>query len=349
MLLLLAAAVVGASPASAGPKLGAKVPKDAGAVEPGVTPTTPPPAPGSKGPRPGVKAPKDAGASNPGATPTSPGPAGQGVKPGADIPKDGGMLEHLVTPITPPAASAGPGIKPGVNIPKDGGVMHPGVRPTTPSPTPEVKGWPHSILSGSSTNCARNPLPHEVLVYRDKNFAGSCAVLVPGFYPYAGNFLVGNDAISSVKVGSEVRARVFKDPVFAGDWNAYAPGTAAAELGGFNDRISSIRVEPAKRSQLCDDLREGEIALFENPRGQGDCVVLPSDESYANAESMGIENDSISSMRNNSARRLTAYWHPSFSQGGIELPPHTLVDSLPGDGFLTEGLNDNISSIKMAN
>ncbi|MCY1058987.1 hypothetical protein [Nannocystis sp. SCPEA4] len=343
MLLLLAAALVGASPASAGPKPGVKVPKDAGAVEPAATPTTPPPAPASKGPRPAARVPKDAGALPPGVTPIT--PASPGIKPAVDIPQNGGALQPGMTP----TASAGPGIKPEVNIPKDGGVLHPGVTPTTPAPPPEVKGWPHSILSGNSTNCARNPLPHEVLVYRDKNFAGSCAVLVPGFYPYAANFLVGNDAISAVKVGSDVRARVFKDPVFAGDWNAYAPGTAAAELGGFNDKISSIRVEPAKRSQLCDDLREGEIALFENPRGQGDCVVLPSDESYANAESMGIENDSISSMRNNSARRLTAYWHPSFSLGGIELPPHTQVDALGGDGFLTEGLNDNISSIKMAN
>lgn len=321
VLLLFAAALVGASPASAGKgfKPGAKVPKDGGALDPGVTPTTP-----------------------------APPPAGKPVEPGPVAPKAGGALDPAVTPTTPAPAPAGKVIKPGVHIPKDGGVLDPGVTPTTPSPPPEVKGWPHSILTGSSTTCARNPLPHEVLVYRDRNFAGSCAVLVPGFYPYAANFLVGNDAVSAIKVGSDVRARVFKDPVFAGDWNAYAPGTMAAELGGYNDKISSIRVEPAKRSQLCDDLREGEIALFENSHARGDCVVLPGDDSYANAESMGIENDSISSMRNNSARRLIAFWHPSFSQGGIELPPHSKVDTLSTGGFLTEGINDNISSIQTA-
>ncbi|WP_096331497.1 hypothetical protein [Nannocystis exedens] len=324
MLLLLAAALVGASPASAGKgkKPGADIPKDGGALEPGVTPTTPTP------------------------TPPPPTPAGKGKRPGVHPPKDGGAPGPGVTPTTP---TPGPGtFQPPVDIPKDGGVLDPGPKPPTPTPPSEPKGWPHSILTGTATNCARNPLPHEVLVYRDSNFAGSCAALTPGFYPYAANFLVGNDAISAIKVGSAVRARIFKDPVFAGDWNAYAPGTMAAGLGGFNDRISSIRVEPASRSQLCDDLREGEIALFENSYLRGDCVVLPGDESYANAESMGIENDSISSMRNNSARRLVAFWHPSFSQGGIELPPHSELDSLPKGGFLSEGLDDDISSIQMA-
>lgn len=331
VLLLLAAVLVGASPASAGKpiKPGVHTPKEGGALEPSVTPTTPSPAPS--------------------ATPTTPAPAPAGKvhKPGVHAPKQGGALEPGVTttsPTTSPTMTpAGHVIKPPVNIPT-GGVF----QPTPPPPPPEVKGWPHSILTAAATNCARNPLPHEVIVYRDPNFTGQCAVLVAGFYPYAANLVVGNDAISAIKVGSAVRARIFKDPVFAGDWNAYAPGTMAGGIGGFNDKITSIRVEPANRSQLCDDLREGEIALFENPRGTGDCVVLPGDESYANAESMGIENDSISSMRNNSARRLLTFWHPSFSQGSLQLPPHSKVDSLPTDGFMTTGINDNISSIQMA-
>lgn len=191
-------------------------------------------------------------------------------------------------------------------------------------------------------------MPHEVIVYSDPNFGGNCAALASGFYPHAANFLVGNDAISAIKVGSAVRIRIYKDPVFAGDWNVYAPGTITAGLGGFDNKVSSIRVEPASRSQLCDDLREGEIALFEHPHRRGDCVVLPGDESYANAESMGIENDCISAMVNNSARRLTAFWHPSFDFGGIELPPHSKVDALPTDSFTRTGLNDNISSVQMA-
>ena len=320
VLLLLATALVGSSPASAGKPFN----------KPGVKP----------GGKPEANVPKDGGTLEP-ASPATPAPPP--ASPGVETPKDG------VAPSAPPTtASPAPGgklVRPDVHIPKDGGVLDPGPKPPAP---PEPKGWPHSILTGSTTNCARNPLPYEVIVYRDSTFTGQCAVLVPGFYPYAANFLVGNDAISAIKVGSDVRARMFKDPVFAGDWNTYAPGTVTGGLGGFNDKVSSIRVEPAKRSMLCDDLREGEIALFENQYLRGDCVVLPGDESFANAENMGIENDSISSMRNNSSRRLIGYWHPSFSQGGFEVPPHAKVDKLPTDGFLTEGINDNISSIQTA-
>jgi hypothetical protein len=217
----------------------------------------------------------------------------------------------------------------------------------SPSTTPPPKGWPHTILSATSTNCARNPYPNEVIVYRDPNFRGSCAALTPGFYPHAANLLVGNDAISSIKVGSAVRARAFKNPVYGGAWNAYAPGTLSGGLGSFNDTISSMRIEPANRRQTCDDLQEGEIALFENEAGQGDCVVLSGDDSYPIAESMGIENDSISSIRNNSSRKLVAFWHPGFSLAGFHVLPHSKVDKLPKGGWFTNGINDDISSIQM--
>ncbi|MFY0533302.1 hypothetical protein [Nannocystis pusilla] len=259
MLLLLAAVLVGASPASAGKSIkpGVNTPKEGGALDPSVTPTTPSPAPT--------------------VTPTTPAPAPAGKvhKPGVHAPKQGGALEPGVTPTAPTTAPttapAGQVIKPPVNIPT-GGVF----QPATPPPPPEVKGWPHSILTGATTNCARNPLPHEVLVYRDPNFTGQCAVLVAGFYPYAANLLVGNDAISAIKVGSAVRARIFKDPVFAGDWNAYAPGTMAAGLGGFNDKITSIRVEPANRSQLCDDLREGRSRCSRTPTAAATAWCCPA-------------------------------------------------------------------------
>lgn len=258
----------------------------------------------------------------------------------------------VITAVSAVSAAGGPGAGAGARadgrpgaLDRNGGKDRPPV--TTPPPTPAPKGWPHSILTGSAAGCARNPLPYEVIVFRDGNFGGSCAVLVAGFYPYPANFLVGNDAISSIKVGSGVRARAFANPVYGGGWTLYAGGTASAGLGTFDDKISSIRVEPASRKQTCDDLQEGEIALYENVRGQGDCVVLPGDSSYANADAMGIENDSISSITNNSSQKLRAFWHPSFSLQAIEVPAHSKLDTLPGNSFASEGINDNISSIQM--
>jgi hypothetical protein len=255
------------------------------------------------------------------------------------------VLVSLAMVATP--ASAGKVMKPGVEIPKDlpNAVE---VEPAQPAPPPpEPKGWPSKILTASDNNCAREPGPDEVIVFRDGNFTGRCAVLKPGFYPFADNFLVGNDAITGIKVGTQVRARVFKDPVFNGSWTTFAPETRSAGVGGFNDKISSIRVEPANRSVNCDDLREGEIALFEHARMQGDCVVLPGVGSYPNAENMGIRNDGISSIHNNSGLKLQVFWHPDMSLMAFEVAPHSKTETMSNGGWLTKGINDNISSVRM--
>lgn len=324
LLLLFAVTLVGASPATAKKPAKPHKPTQSEALDPGSKPAA-----------------------------ENPAPATGNAAPAAEIVTPTVLPE--ITRLTPPK----PPSKPGPASASTAKLLRPGAAPAavnqelmnelgppTPPP-PEPKGWPHSILTGKSTSCNREPGPQEVLVYRNGNFGGSCASLSPGFYPYAANFLVGNDAISSIKVGSQVRARVFKNSVYGGDWNAYAPDTRAGALGSFNDKISSIRVELASRSQLCDDLRDGEIALFENSHERGDCVVLPADESYANAESMGIENDSISSMRNFSGRRLIAFWHPSFDMGAVELPAYSKVDKLSAGGWFTNGIDDDISSIQM--
>jgi hypothetical protein len=99
-------------------------------------------------------------------------------------------------------------------------------REPNPAAPPQLgTGWPHQVLTAASTSCGRDPGPNEVIVYKDSDFRGSCAALVPGFYPHAENLLVGNDAISSIKVGSGVRARVFKDQVYGGDYNLYSSGS----------------------------------------------------------------------------------------------------------------------------
>ena len=117
--------------------------------------------------------------------------------------------------------------------------------------------------------------------------------------------------------------------------------------GTFNDKISSMRIEPANRSQTCDDTREGEIALFQHQYLAGDCVVLPGNQSYANPETMGIHNDSISSILNNSPRRLISYWDADFGKSSRYVEAHTLVNKLSVGGFMTDGDDDDVSSVQM--
>ncbi len=230
-------------------------------------------------------------------------------------------------------------------------VFEPAPTPTLPDPPAPLPipalGWPHAILTATSADCGREPAANEVLVARGTNFTGTCAVLTPGFYPFAVSLVVGDNAISSIKVGANVRARAFKDQIYSGGWSVYPPGTRSGGLGGYNDKISSMRIEPAARSQICDDVREGEIALFEQPDYAGDCVVLPGDQSYANADAMGIRNDSISSIRNNTPRRMIAYWNRDFSKSARFVEPHHQVHALSGETWTTDGDDDDISSLQM--
>lgn len=220
----------------------------------------------------------------------------------------------------------------------------------SPPPPAQGTGWPHAVQTATNTSCGRDPGPNEVIVYRDSSFAGACAALVPGFYPYAANLLVGNDAISSIKVGSGVRARVFQNQVYGGLYNIYAPGSRNGGLGSWNDATSSMRVEPASRNELCSDVMEGELAVYRDNTMRGDCVVLPGEGQYENPEAMGIANDSISSVANHSARTFFGYPNGNF-QGSfvVVVKPHTNMATLPtihgGTGDFDQ--NDAITSIMM--
>lgn len=221
----------------------------------------------------------------------------------------------------------------------------------TPPQAARAIGWAHNMMSGTSTDCGRSPGPNEVIVTSGEGFGGKCAALQPGFYPYSSNFLVGDDAIRSVKVGSNARLRAFMDRGYGGAWNIYAPNTQLSGLGPFNAQISSLRVEPGNRHSTCDDVAEGEIALYEGWDETGDCVVLPGDGAYATADAMGIANDTISSVVNKSGKTVRGFMNAQFNQWILEVKPHTKQDRL-GQGSTgvtgsTQGADNSLSSLQM--
>lgn len=265
------------------------------------------------------------------------------------IDRRAGVCLFLLAVASAPAAAKQPK-QPAPRIPRE--ILQPAPAPPgppPPAPPPaESDGWPHTIESGYTVNCASEPGPGEVIVYRDRGFKGRCALLRPGFYPRHDNFLVGQDAISSLKVGSAVRLRAFEDTAYGGTFEIFAPGTRSAGIGELHDEISSLRVEPADRSANCDDLREGEVGLYHHPDFRGDCVVLPGKGSFVNADALGIRNDSVSSIRNNSRRTLYGYDHTEFDFLMLQLPPHSSDRKLVGDsGWLTVGFDDQMSSLQM--
>lgn len=243
--------------------------------------------------------------------------------------------------------AAGGLVKPKLPVPKIPDAAKEALPSPTSQPAPLMIGWPHTISTGVLGNCAREPAPHEVIVYDGLNFTGTCAVLTAGFYPSGPNLAIGDNKLSSIKVGSAVRARVYLHPNYTGRWNMYKENTRGGGLADFNDTVTSMRVEPGDRSPSCDDLRDGEFALFEHPHGLGDCVVLPASEVYPTPDTLGIGDDTVSSIYNNSARHITGFADPNFSSTlGIEVPPRSRNDALPTGGSFYNGIDDDISSVR---
>jgi len=167
-------------------------------------------------------------------------------------------------------------------------------------------GPPASDVIGAfhACNAARSPSATEVYIFDAVNAGGNCRALVVGFYPNPeplspGSFGLANDAIRSIRTGSDVRARLFKDIVYGGDFTIIPPNVNFLTMpSGFSAETSSIRVEVAARAIGCNDLSPGEFAVFRNlDFVTGDCVVLHYGRTYAQPVNMGIANDDISSVR----------------------------------------------------
>ena len=146
-----------------------------------------------------------------------------------------------------------------------------------------------------------NPADNEVYIYNAPNGGGACAALYQGYYPYsgggAGGFGLANDSIMSLKVGQSVRARLFVDGIYSGNYFWFGGfGIYGTMPSGWNNVTSSIRVENNARSTTCNDLRAGEYAVFRGLNYQNDCVVLYYGHTYLEPANMGIANDSITSV-----------------------------------------------------
>ncbi|HEX7667218.1 MAG TPA: hypothetical protein VF407_21955, partial [Polyangiaceae bacterium] len=245
-------------------------------------------------------------------------------------------------------ADAGPTIGRGVGAGTGKAAGAPTFAPTTPPPA--QLGWPHtSLVAASSTKCGTTPAPNEVLIGTsdEKGNAVGCLSLAPGFYP-SSEAVAKQWWVSSLRVGSAVRARAFRHEEYGqqdhAGFRVYAPNSviSIASSDKESQAIMSMRVEPANRSMTCDDVKPGEIALFEGWDRTGDCVVLPADN-YPTAVSMGIANDSISGVNNQTDKRAIFFKDMSFVGLGTTVGAHTKLDRFSKD------FDNQASSLQMSN
>jgi len=213
-----------------------------------------------------------------------------------------------------------------------------------------------AALIGQAKGCLYlDPPSDQVYIYHDPNYV-TCSALPVGLYPQWSVMGMQNDSISAIKVGSNVRFRTFRDYTYSGSFYVWYQGGKYPALStyGWNDSISSARVEWAYRNEQCADVQDGEMALFRDRNGTGDCVVLPTDISYPTAAEMGIKNDSISSVIYRGRNQAYLFYDPWYTGSWSGLPYTTQPYNLKQDYcdlgiFCYNNIEDSTSSIRIDN
>ena len=141
-------------------------------------------------------------------------------------------------------------------------------------------------------NC--NPNADQMALFVDTNYGGQCVVKGIGEYANPGAIGLPNDAISSLKVGGNVQAVLCRDDNFGGGCETFTgddPNLGDNSIG--DNQVSSVKVEsnPVGCNPNVD-----QIALFVDSNYGGQCVLKETGD-YPNPSSIGLPNDSISSIK----------------------------------------------------
>ena len=110
-----------------------------------------------------------------------------------------------------------------------------------------VVGLVSSVVCLAVVNRARascpEPGPYQVVVFAEPGYGDPCFVIEEGYYNYW-QMGVADNTMSSIKVGSSVRARLYRDGNFTGPQAPFEGGYGAASLpDGSDDNTSSLVVE----------------------------------------------------------------------------------------------------------
>jgi len=112
--------------------------------------------------------------------------------------------------------------------------------------SPTASGLPHTV---SLTNCAAT-------VYKDANYLGASQCLRVGTYRMADFPGVGNDTISSIKVRSGMKMKVYEHDQFGGGSQTYTGNMGT--LGTFDNKISSFVIS---QDNVCSAIDTYKVTL----------------------------------------------------------------------------------------
>lgn len=138
-----------------------------------------------------------------------------------------------------------------------------------------------------------NPNADQIALYVDANYGGQCTTKGVGDYTNPGAIGLPNDAISSIKVGGNVKATLCRDDNYGGVCEVFTTDDANLGDNGLGDnQVSSVKVESRGCTAAAD-----QIALFADTSFGGACVTLgPGD--YPNPGTLGaVGNDNAESVK----------------------------------------------------
>jgi hypothetical protein len=138
--------------------------------------------------------------------------------------------------------------------------------------------------------------PGQAAFFEHSKYRGACVVRNIGRYSNSQGIGIGNDKISSIKVGPSTQLKLCKDNNFKGGCSTWTKSTAS--LGWWNDKTSSAIIEkilPKKDTSVQCRPNDNQVAVFEHVDYKGACSVLGVGN-YNNSSQIGVANDTISSV-----------------------------------------------------
>ena len=220
---------------------------------------------------------------------------------------------------------------------------------------------PQNVVTSNNANLnVTNPTPEpgddEVIVFIDFDYGGAYQRLtIEGYYePEA--IGLPNDSISSIKIGRNVKAVLYKDTRYNGDRIRYPTDEHYDDHNieriedSFNNQISSIVVMNKNTS---DDFKppigssdpEDQIILYEEGNFHGNQSTLCVGH-YRNSAEFGISNDSLSSMKIGRNVKIRIYKHNDFQGDSYDYP--RAEDGDHDIETIEHAFENEVSSLKIA-
>jgi hypothetical protein len=197
--------------------------------------------------------------------------------------------------------------------------------------TPNGSGW---IKAGEVTTCSPNS--DQIALYEHTNYGGACKVLGVGDYGDPGAMGFANDAASSIKVGSAVKAILYSDSGYAGTSEEFSGDDSDLSNNAIgNDRVSSVKIQWRGCNPSAD-----QIAIYEHSNYGGACKILGVGD-YGDPGAMGFANDSVTSIKVGGNVKAILYSDSGYAGTSEEF---TGDDSDLSNNAIG---NDRVSSIKV--